>query len=113
MIGLVANRLTAILAERKARERHFPGLGEPAWIMLVDLALAKLERRHVSVTSACIASYAAATTALRHIDILLALGLIERLPDPEDARRWWLVVTDHAAATLDAMFGTSEQRPAA
>ena len=100
---MITERLHAMLAERKLREHHFPGLGEPAWNMLVDLALARMERRKVSVTSACFASYSPVTTALRHVDILLSLGLIERQPDPEDGRRRSLILTDTAAATLDAM----------
>ena len=104
---LTAARLHAMLAERKARERHFPGLGEPAWNMLVDLALAKLERRNVSVTSACIASYAPASTALRHVEVLLSLGLIERTHDPEDGRRVWLVLTESAAVAFDAMLAAA------
>ena len=109
---MISERLHAMLAERKAREHYFPGLGEPAWNMLLDLALAKMECRKVSITSTCIASYAPASTALRHVDVLLSLGLIERRPDPEDARRTWLILTDPAAADLDAMLARPNLRSA-
>lgn len=81
--------------------------------MLIDLAACSLSGRQVSVTSACIASYAPATTALRHLDALEALDLVERHPDPNDARRFWLTLSEAAEAGLAAVLGGCVVRRAA
>jgi DNA-binding MarR family transcriptional regulator len=59
---------------------------DPAWRILLDLFVAGTERR-ISVSSACIASGIAATTALRHLERLYGAGLVFREPDPYDNRR--------------------------
>lgn len=98
-----------ILRERYIRARHFPHLDEPAWLMLVDLAAEP--DRHVSVTSACLASFVPATTALRHIGILESMGLVDRAPDPEDRRRVWLRLTTLARELLDRFFNDLNSAP--
>lgn len=107
------HRLRTIIAERKARECHFPGLGDPAWNMLIDLALSGIEGRQVSVTSACLASYAPITTSLTHFGALVETGLVERHPDPNDGRRFWLTLSETAIAGLEAVFGGDAIRRAA
>ena len=73
---------------RRARALCLPiGLfAEPAWDMLLHLYSADVEGREVPTTSLCIASTAASTTALRHIETLQRTGLIERGPSPRDNR---------------------------
>jgi DNA-binding MarR family transcriptional regulator len=96
------NAAKRLLRERLIRARFFPHLGEPAWLMLVDLA-ANADRK-VSVTSACLASFAPPTTALRHVGELEERGLVRRVPDPEDRRRVWLRLTYDARELLAAFF---------
>lgn len=67
--------------------------GEPAWDILLDLFVAAKERRRVSVSSACIGAAVPSTTALRWITILEMEGLIQREPDPNDARRVHVALT--------------------
>jgi DNA-binding MarR family transcriptional regulator len=89
---------------RRVRDRVFqePDMfGEPAWDILLDLALANRDYRSVSVTSACIASCVPPTTALRWISVLEAKGYVERTPDELDARRSYLMVTDKALGLLN------------
>lgn len=95
----IANR---IVRERLLRERFFPGLAEPAWMMLVDLAAN--DDRLVSVTSSCLASFAPATTALRHVGELERAGLIRRAPNPTDRRVVWLRLTETAWDGLNDFF---------
>lgn len=73
---------------RRARARYLPAglFAEPAWDMLLELYSADVEGREVPTTSLCIASTAASTTALRHIEVLERTGLIERRPNPRDNR---------------------------
>jgi DNA-binding MarR family transcriptional regulator len=89
---------------RRVRDRVFqePDMfGEPAWDILLDLALANRDYRSVSVTSACIASCVPPTTALRWVSVLEAKGFVERTPDERDARRSYLMVTDKALGLLN------------
>ncbi len=95
-------RLRREIKARRARERAFPtGLfADPAWDILLDLTLARLEHRQTSVSSLCIAASVPTTTALRWIKTLLEQGLIVRRPDRHDRRRHYI---DAADATYDQM----------
>jgi DNA-binding MarR family transcriptional regulator len=55
--------------------------------MVLDLMLASIEHRQISVSSLCIASNAPTTTALRCIKALVAHGIIEIEADSKDRRR--------------------------
>ena len=99
---LDAARLRAMVRARRARDRFFPAdiFGEPAWDMLLDLALAAVEGHDVAVSSLCIAAAVPTTTALRWIKNLCDAGLFERRDDPRDARRAFI---DLSAPALAAM----------
>lgn len=87
---------------RRLRGRHLPGLslGEPAWDILLDLAIAQYWRRETSVTSLCIAADVPSTTALRWINSMTKEGLIVRRPCQRDGRRSFLAI---APASYQAM----------
>lgn len=85
-----ARRLRDEFLGRDAGERLFE---DPAWDILLDLLAAELEDIRVSVSSLCIAAAVASTTALRWISKLVAIGLIERRPDPSDGRRAFVVLS--------------------
>lgn len=74
--------------------------GDPAWEMLLDLLLAQFEKRKVSVTSACIASGAPMTTALRLVRRLVEQEVLVRYPDASDRRREFLALHPAVARTL-------------
>jgi FixJ family two-component response regulator len=74
--------------------------GDPTWAMLLDLVIAKLENRTVSVSSACIASGAPTTTALRLVNKLVADSILLRVPDDKDGRRDFLVIAPDIKALL-------------
>lgn len=92
---------------------------DPAWDMMLDLLAAAHQGRQVSVSSLCYASGVPNSTALRHIEHLDQLGLVERTPDPEDHRRAFIRATDVAiermtgllARMQDAAIGTERPRP--
>lgn len=76
--------------------------GEPAWDMLLDLYIALHEGKHVTVSNACASSGAATTTGLRWVATLAERGLVERIPDPNDGRRFFVQLTADAAALVEA-----------
>lgn len=94
--------LLAMIAVRRARHRYFASnlFGEPAWNMLLDLALSRLTGRNVDVTSACIASGSPTTTGLRALAALEASGHAVRRSDPTDGRRFFVVITDKSFAQV-------------
>jgi hypothetical protein len=84
---------------RRLRGQFFPArlLEDPGWDMLLDLFAAELEEAHVSVSSLCIASGVAPTTALRWISRMADAGLMMRLPDAGDRRRAFLALSPAAS----------------
>jgi len=76
-----------ILKARRARAKFFASslFADPAWDMLLDLLLARLEQRTVAVSSLCIAAAVPPTTALRWIKRLTDEGIFVRTADPRDA----------------------------
>lgn len=95
----------AIYCLRRRRERLFAtGLfSEPAWDLLLDLFAAETTRKRVSITSACIASVAPTTTALRCIKQLESENLIYRERDPMDARRSYIRLSTHSIGALEGL----------
>lgn len=98
-IAALARRLTI---ERRQRDKILNSsklVGEPAWEMLLDLFYAEFVGRKISISSACIASAAPPTTALRYMAQLEKEGLIERIPSPND-RRVIFAQLSHAAFSM-------------
>lgn len=100
---------------RRLRARHLPALslGEPAWDILLDLAVAQYWRRETSVTSLCIAADVPSTTALRWINSMTREGLIVRRPCQRDGRRSFLAIAPDTYQAMLAMAADSlrtEQR---
>jgi len=92
----------AQLHARREREGIF-GEGlffEPAWDMLLELFVAHLEGRKITVKNACVASAVPQTTALRYIAHLVERGLIVRQRHPADSRSSHLVLTDEGCAKM-------------
>lgn len=80
---------------REAKRREIGGgelFGDPTWAMLLDLLLAKIEGRRISVSSACIASGAPMSTALRLVRRLVGEEVLCRIPDEHDRRRHFLII---------------------
>lgn len=92
----------AIVGRRSGRAQFLPAeiFGEPAWDMLLDLFIASGNGTSISVSSACIASRAPATTALRWLKRMEELGLVERLNDDHDRRRVFVRITERAKSSL-------------
>lgn len=92
--GALATYIRELL-RKECKRREIGGgelFGDPAWEMLLDLLLAKIEGRLVAVSSACIASGAPMSTALRLVRRLVDEGVLCRLPDEHDRRRHFLAI---------------------
>ena len=94
--------LQAMQRKRAARGKFFPkGLFEdPCWDMLLDLMINHLQGRRISVSSLCIASGVAQTTALRRIADLHDRGLVRRIADAKDGRRVFIELTEAGVAAM-------------
>lgn len=81
---------------RRKRASHLPAelFGEPAWDILLDLFIARIRNRNISVTSACIASDVPNTTALRWLNLLEQMNLVRREQHETDSRVTWVKMTD-------------------
>lgn len=98
------NYLRALVAARADRDAIFQSglFSDPAWDMLLDLAVAEASGRPISVTSLCIASGAPTTTALRRIEDMKEAGLLDRIPDPQDRRRVLVHLTEEGRKRMEA-----------
>lgn len=98
-----------IIRNRQSRANFFNKFGkdifgDPAWDMLLDLAVARAEHTRVSVTSLCIASGVPPTTALRWISLMVDEGLFVRVDDESDKRRAFIALSDKAADIMASYF---------
>ncbi|MCK9543952.1 MAG: winged helix DNA-binding protein [Novosphingobium sp.] len=96
-------------ADRRKREKHLPAalFGEPAWDILLDLFIAAGDDKQVFVSSACLAAHVPQTTALRRIQMLEDLGLVERQGDAGDNRRTIVRLTADGLGAMRAFFSAS------
>lgn len=106
-----AEEVRRMLRLRRLRDSFFdPALfADPAWDMLLDLLAARIERAQVAVSSLCIAAAVPPTTALRWIKTMTDHGLFERCADPEDGRRIFIQLSDHAAAAMSRYFAAARR----
>ena len=95
--------LKKLLEFRETRASHLPQemFGDPAWLMLVELAFIERQGKLVSVSGLSINSRVSQTTALRRIQEMVDTGLIFRSVDPDDGRRSYLTVAGDANKRLD------------
>jgi CheY-like chemotaxis protein len=97
------NRITALIAARRARANYFDAslFSDPCWDMLLDLMNERLAGKEVAVSSLCIAAGVPQTTGLRRIDDLIRAGLLVRREDPRDRRRVFVDLADAAVERLN------------
>ena len=92
--------------QRRRREevfgRHADIFSDPAWDIMLDLFICARREGRISVSSACIASCAPPTTALRWISLLERRELIRRRADLDDRRRTFLELTTEGDALVAA-----------
>lgn len=94
------------LASRRRRAQFFPAdlFADPAWDILLDVFLAEVEQRRVSISSVCAAACVPPTTALRWIKTMTGQGLFTRSPDFNDGRRFYLQLSTLASRSMRNYF---------
>lgn len=104
----------SIESEIKNRARRKTALpaelfSEPAWDILLELYQAELGQYRVNISKLCMASEVPATTGLRWIQTLEAKGLIGRCPDPFDARRVYIHLTESGSRAMGIYFSNGKR----
>lgn len=87
--GEAARMIRRMIRRRRLRNEIFPLelFADPAWDILLELTVARLEGAPVPVSSLCIAAAVPTTTALRWINTMIDAGWLARRSDPKDRRR--------------------------
>ncbi|ROQ02005.1 winged helix DNA-binding protein [Stella humosa] len=107
------SRVVQVIQSRQARDRHFPQhlFADPAWDMLLDLTLAKLSSKEISVSSVCLAAGVPQSTALRRLQDLERSGLVRRRRDRDDRRRIFVELTEDAMQRILRYLGVISMSP--
>ena len=98
----------AVRGARARRARYFRArlFADPAWDMLLELYVADLEQRRISVGSLCSQSQVPLTTGLRWIGALADENLITKRCDPLDARRVHVSLSPEGLNAMSAYFAS-------
>lgn len=83
---------------------------DPAWDILLDLTSAALDGKPVPASSACAATQAPLSTALRYVRQLTDAGLIRSWKDPTDKRRTLLELEPATFESMKAYLATISQQ---
>lgn len=81
----LARVLVSQIHQRRCYWPRVP-LGDPHWLMMLELFIAAEEQRLVSVSSLCMAAGVPSTTALRYVRTLEDKDTFERTVHPKDRR---------------------------
>lgn len=79
---------------------------DPAWDMIIELAICEHYHRKVAVTDLSLASGVPATTALRWLETLVRAGIVTRQPDLNDGRRHFCALSPAASENLKQLVRT-------
>ena len=98
----VAGTIERLIRLRRSRASFFSQalFSEPAWEILLVLALAETRYHRLTVSKLCARVDAPATTALRWIKLMTAEGLLVRRDDATDKRRKYIRLSAGAHARM-------------
>ena len=75
--------------------------GEPGWDIMLSLYIAMREGYRMKVSAVCNESGVPDTTAIRWLESLRELGLVEKRPNPLDARSSFVELSSKALEKMD------------
>jgi DNA-binding MarR family transcriptional regulator len=102
----VAEEIYKVRRKRDVQFEQLFGEGlfcEPAWDVLLDLYINHGREKTISVSSACLASAAPTSTALRHVSELVRRRLVVRSPHPHDRRVFVLQMSQQAVTAMETL----------
>lgn len=104
--AITAAQVRAVLRARRAREALISRelFADAAWDILLELYASSLSQQRVSTTELTLASAVPATTALRWMEKLEDLGLLNRHPDRLDGRRVWVEISAEGEEKMRCCF---------
>ncbi|WP_198283485.1 MarR family transcriptional regulator [Sphingomonas sp. PAMC 26605] len=76
--------------------------------MILDLYIADREGRRVDVSSLCLVSGVAPTTANRYVDLLVDDELISKVGDADDGRRSFVNISETLRGAIDEWLDQAE-----
>lgn len=96
--------VTGLIKSRSCRSSFLDEsfFGEPGWDILLDLYLAHLNQTKLTIGSIGIDAKTPQTTVLRWLDRLEKNNQIERMSDPYDKRRTYIVLKEDLADQMHA-----------
>lgn len=102
----LASRIQAVIKARVERFNYFPQalFADPAWDILLELALAEQQQRRVTITQLCNEAHVPATTAARWIRHLTEEGWLIRRDCTLDARVKYIELSREASAKMRCYF---------
>ena len=88
---------------RRSREQFLPVemFSEPAWDILLFLYIARAEQHRATVGAACASAGVPVSTALRWIQRLVTVGMVEKEAHPTNQRVHWLTLAPNTQCQLD------------
>lgn len=94
-----------IYAARLERDRMFPEVAfdQPAWSLMLDLFIARHEKRVVNTFAACIGAGVPQSTALKWLERMEQVGHIVRYPSVNDSRYLLVELTPDALARMETL----------
>jgi len=102
--GPMARLLAGMQAAQALRAATLPPscLNDTNWAMIVELMLASLQGRRVSLSRLGAGASVPYTTALSRIRALIDEGLLRGVPDPLDRRRTYIEISPGLAGQIEA-----------
>ena len=100
------NAIRRSLQARRQRGQFFNMrlFSDPAWDMLLELYVAALTQRKLTVSRLSERSLTPLTTTLRWIAALEAEGIAKREVNPLDRRQIFIILTNRAVVLMDSYF---------
>jgi len=96
----------ALLRQRRARDRYFGStlFGEPAWDIMLELMIARIDGREMKISELGAASIAPGIAARQYVEALADAKLVERYEDADDEGDCYLALSSEAARRMAELY---------